>query len=523
MSQVSAAVSARRRTAFRPVAAARRVPPAIWIFIAALVLRLGVVLVSRGGAFGAFAYDPSVYYASADALIHGRMPYADFVLLHPPALTLALVPFAALGRLTTDHTGFVAANTAFAVLGALCAAMLVRVGRQGGLPVRAAMLGGAFYAVWYGSIGAEISTRLEPLGNAAFLLGLVLLTRTGGVPGRRDLLFAGAAFGVAASVKIWWVVPVALVIGWQVLRRPGRRAGALVACGAVAAVTVVCGPFLLASPGPMWRMVIADQLGRHASTGPRLARILDMVSLSKAAAHGPQLVAAAVVVVIVAAVVLIGAAAWRVRPCRLFVAIAGAQFVVLLAAPIYFSYYSDFLAPAASLVIAAAAAGAAGPLARAAQAAAVTSVAVTAAATGGAILGPARIIVSPFPGGALARGVRGGHCVMADSPMALIAMDALSRDLANGCRNWVDVSGRTYDVDAPVGRFRSRPHNRRWQVDVERYLLSGDAVILIRPTTGLSGPTRRAVTSLRPLVTSHGITVYRVRASVGPGRVRAAH
>ena len=47
-----------------------------------------------------YGYDAGVYYSAADALIHGRTPYRDFLLLHPPGLMLTLTPFAAIGRLS---------------------------------------------------------------------------------------------------------------------------------------------------------------------------------------------------------------------------------------------------------------------------------------------------------------------------------------------------------------------------------------------------------------------------------------
>src|SRR4051794_25123499 len=87
------------------------------VFVTALAARLAVVLVSPGRPCGTFGYDSSVYFTASTALIHGRLPYRDFVFLHPPGVVLALTPFAWLGRLTTDHTGFVAAVLAFALLG----------------------------------------------------------------------------------------------------------------------------------------------------------------------------------------------------------------------------------------------------------------------------------------------------------------------------------------------------------------------------------------------------------------------
>ena len=96
----------------------------------ALLVRAGLVLRSPGGPTGLFGYDPGVYYAAGDALIHGPVPYRDFLLLHPPAVMLATAPFAALGSWTRDDIGFVTANSVFMCIGALNAAFVVVAGRR---------------------------------------------------------------------------------------------------------------------------------------------------------------------------------------------------------------------------------------------------------------------------------------------------------------------------------------------------------------------------------------------------------
>ena len=144
---------------------------AVGVFLLALAARLFLVLHS-GGFLGDYGYDGPVYYTASESLLHGRVPYRDFVLIHPPGIMLALAPFAQLGRLTTDHTGFVTANVIFLILGAVNAALVVAVARRMGLSIRAAAAGGAFYALWSGSTGAEYLVRLEPLGNFLLLLGL---------------------------------------------------------------------------------------------------------------------------------------------------------------------------------------------------------------------------------------------------------------------------------------------------------------------------------------------------------------
>lgn len=75
-------------------------------------------------------YDDGGHYGAADALLSGRLPYRDFLLRHPPGIALALSPFAAIGRLTSDPTGMALARLACMAVGALNAA----VRRAGGVP-----------------------------------------------------------------------------------------------------------------------------------------------------------------------------------------------------------------------------------------------------------------------------------------------------------------------------------------------------------------------------------------------------
>ena len=63
------------------------------MFGVGVVARLGEVL-HGAGLTSDLGYDPGVYFAAADGLVHGRVPYRDFVLLHPPGIMLAVAPFA---------------------------------------------------------------------------------------------------------------------------------------------------------------------------------------------------------------------------------------------------------------------------------------------------------------------------------------------------------------------------------------------------------------------------------------------
>jgi alpha-1,2-mannosyltransferase len=493
------------------------------VFVVALAMRVGMVAFSRGGPWGSFGYDGSVYYSAADALSFGRLPYRDFVLLHPPAVMLALTPFAAFGRVFGDHVGYVVANTAFEVLGAVNAALVVVIARRLQLARPAAVLGGMFYAVWSGIVGAEYGIRLEPLGSFAFLCALLALSagvirahRTGA---RRNDLLAGAALAVALSTKIWWIVPALVVVAWQGMTRPPRRVGMLCA-GLVASAVAINGVFFVAAPGLMWHRVVLDQLDRPRSTITTMQRLEQLSSLYFAlqgAGRGMAFVVLAFVAMLVAVACV---AAWRVTQARVLVVVLIAQLIVLLVGPSYFTFYAAYAGAAEALVLAAAThQGLGGRGRRAFRSAAAVIVVAAGLITASKVI-YAGYGVARFPGATrLATAVRPSRCLMADSPMALIELDALSRDLAHGCANWVDVTGRTYNVDRPTdGKRVSRARNARWQVDLRRYLLSGNAVILVRTRsgTGPSAATLRIIAGHHVIATAGGYTVYRTSDAVLP-------
>ncbi len=495
------------------------------MFTIALAARLSVIF-RHGALRGFYGYDAAVYFAAGDALIHGRMPYHGFVLLHPPGLMLVLAPFAALGRWITDSTAFAVADLAFCVLGAVNAVLVVRVGRALGLRLRAAAIGGIFYALWYGSVNTEFLTKLEPLGNAAFLGGLLLTVRSRAVDSARERAVRAAAGGVllgaAVSVKIWWIVPVLGVLIWHLVaaRRCELSRPWLPATGAVAGALVINLPFFLTAPGDMWHLVVLDQIGRADTRTPRAVRFADFSGATRLNGH----VSVAVIVglsllfLVAFTVAMVRAAAVpRARPVLVLFLV---QALVLVLAPSWFFFYVDYAGPTASLVVAAAAA-ADGPPAWARRlgrpawlgrwaptglAAAITAVALALGA--GA--------VAPFPAApALTRATTHVRCLMSDSPMSLIRLDALSRGLENGCPNWIDVTGHTYFGRDLPRHGETRPHNVQWQRDLTTYLRSGDAVVIVRRGgTGINSRTQRALARDGVLARSHGVTVYRV--TTGP-------
>lgn len=503
--------------------------PALAVLVIAFVTRLAMVYAHGGNLHGSPSYDTSVYYAAADALLHGRMPYRDFTLVHPPGSMLAMTPFAAFGRLTSDHIGFMAGSLAWMVLGAVNSVLVLRISRRLGLPTAAGVIGGLSYALWYESARTEYALRLEPLGNAFLLLGMLALARPTRSWNRLVPVLGGAALGVSASVKIWYVVPMLVVLAWQFLDRDRPRDGVLWSvAGAAAGLLVVNGPFFLIARARMWHLIVTDQFGRTYVGTP----VRRLAQLSSSGQIGDSSSTAAVVAVTLAGAVLFavfGLLAWQSRVeqsrvGRLFVVLAAVQIAVMLAAPTYFPYYSDFLAPALSLMLATAAGTliernrSRVPVRRLRAGLAVLPVVIFAASTLAIDTLKPLSSVKPAPTHTLQRVVASARCVQSDSPMALIQLDVLSRDLAHGCKQWVDVIGRLYSPPLkPHGTdANGRPYGRKtyppWQAAIRRYLLSGDAVVVLDPNAaGISRRTVRRVTRGAVLGRSGDYVVHSTR------------
>ncbi|GAA4745518.1 hypothetical protein GCM10025783_16710 [Amnibacterium soli] len=465
-------------------------PVAVAIGALAFAIRLAVML-RGGGLTGMGGYDDGVYYAAGDALVHGRIPYADFLLLHPPGVALAVAPFAAFGSLTADPAGLTAARLAFELIGGLNTALIVVILRRWGWA--AALTGGVLYAVLPPAVWAERSVLLEPLGTLGVLLAVLLLqrARTG-----RGVLLAGLAAGWSADVKIWYVVPIAVLA----LCTPGMRDRLRFALGAALAVAIVWGPSLLAAPQAMVREVVLDQIGRPRQPGlvHRLAGIL-----GAHAAAGLHL--RTVTLALTAAVALAVVLTLLTRGARVFAVLLLADAAVLLLSPSWFRHYGGLTAPPLALC-------AGIGVQRVAQLLPARRVVLPVLAAGVAaalLLAGLHLddrIRSGFavPAAFSAAVDRTPGCITSDDPTVLESTGLLSRDLADArCPVWPDVTGWTYDradVRLPDGRPVPRPRNAIWQRLVLHHLRSGDATIPIRPSTGLSARSRAVLDAGSPLV-----------------------
>lgn len=471
----------------------------------ALAVRLGAVL-RGGGLFGRIGYDGSVYYASAAALAHGLLPYRDFLLLHPPGITLALLPFAALGRLVGDADAYAVARLVWFGLGAVSTLLVFAIVRSRGLWPAVAAAG--FYAVFVPAVVSEHTTSLEAVGSVCLLGSVALLTtgrerRSGSV---LPLLAAGVLLGVATGTKIWDVPVVIALVAWSVRHVGVRRAG-LVLAGAVGGTVVVCLPFFVAAPGPMWRMVVLDQIGRRRAPVGVADRLIDVVGLSGLRGSVSTLVLGALALAFLVVVVVLAARDPLGRLATLLLVVTGA---VLLSTPPWSVAYTGFAAPALALLFGCAAARLPGP--RPARGRLAGVAVVVGLLAYGAASWPGLTFGSHFPGRSLERVfAQTPGCVTTTDPIALIETGALQRNLARRCPLVIDPSGYSYDLRPGADRQVTRVHNGQWQRFVLRYLDSGDTAVVVRfrSSGGLSDRTRAVIASWPVIADVGGYELHR--------------
>ncbi len=488
---------------------------AVGILVAGVAFAMRLIPVLRGqGLHSLLTYDGAVYYGAAAGLAHGLLPYRDFLLLHPPGIVLALLPFAALARLVGDANGFAVASVAWMGIGALNAVLVTRILRPAGLV--AAAVGGLFYAVFPAVIYVEHAPSLEAVAATCILLAMLLASRwRRRVPvATRTVLLVGALLGVSSGIKIWGVVVVAAVGLWCLLTVGVKRA-VLYALGALAGVSAVCLPFFVAAPGPMYRMVVLDQLVRTPSKASSAQRVADIAGVSGwSLPHSTSLLVVAGVLAVV-----ICALALRVRAGRLGVVVLLATGAMLLVTPSWFLHYAGLTAAPAAVVVG----SAAGALVGLARWRALRAVVVVAAAAGlTAYAGPALSTTfgKAFPARELAAVMATSPgCVTTDDPQALIQTNLLARNFARGCPLVVDLGGYSYDLPLGVTDHGHREKNKAWQAYALRYLASGGSTLTIRFHSGFGfTPASAKVVHRWPVIgrTPHYV-VHAPLARLAPG------
>ena len=95
--------------------------PTTLVIIGMTLLALAVRLyyfTRPGYLLGVTEYDDGSYFGSAVRLVHGVLPYRDFVFVQPPGITLLMTPVALLSKVTGTDTGLAIARILTMLAGA---------------------------------------------------------------------------------------------------------------------------------------------------------------------------------------------------------------------------------------------------------------------------------------------------------------------------------------------------------------------------------------------------------------------
>ncbi|MGD0374441.1 MAG: hypothetical protein ABSB01_07655 [Streptosporangiaceae bacterium] len=345
-SRGDAPVSLRHRIAGDPVTA---------VIVAATVLAFGLriyQLLRPGHLLAVGDYDDGADFGSAIWLVHGVLPYRDFVVVQPPGITLLMTPAALLSRLTGSTAWAIGVGR---ILTALVGAASVALG---GLLVRhrgllATILTCGIIAVYPGSVQAAHTVLLEPWLVAFCLAGaLAVFDRDQLADGRR-LVWGGAAFGFAGAIKVWAIIPVAVIC---VLCLPRFTKGARYLAGVAAGFCIPVLPFAVLAPRSFYDSVVVAQLVRTGTRTPLAVRLADLTGLASWHLGRVAVTAAALLIVVLVAGLLVSASALtRSSPAPLeWFAVATAALIVVafIVTDDFYYHYPGFLAPFLAMAVA---------------------------------------------------------------------------------------------------------------------------------------------------------------------------
>jgi alpha-1,2-mannosyltransferase len=386
---------------------------------------------------GVMEYDDGVYYSAAKLLMHGLVPYRDVTIVHPPVLTLVLLPFAALGQLFGDPVGLASARVGMQLVAAANIVLVHRLALH--LPVRAerrqqaALLAAGLYAVMPNAVIAEQTILLEPLVNLACLAGVYLLVRRP-TPSGRAAFVCGVLLVAGIGVKIFAGAYVLAVLAWLVTGRRWRLLPPF-AGGLAAGAAVLLGPFVALAPTSIWHDVVVTQLSRPTNTGVvhGLSRATNMLGLGW--------VPTALGLVVVVVLLVCGVGALRREPSgpvTVWLVLTAVSGAAILWAPTYFLHYGAFLAPPVALMVSQVAASrSAGAWEGRMRvgAAAVTAIAFCIGTGWGLVHIKGRVDL-----GRVHALVPAGSCVYYDAVSLALAADVF-RDPSAVCPSWVDGRG----------------------------------------------------------------------------------
>ena len=327
----------------------------IIVTAAAFALRLHRQYARAGFLFGVTEYDDGPYFGSAVRLVHGSMPYRQFVLVQPPGITLLMSPAALLSYWTGTAWGLAIGRILTLLAGTAGVALAGLLVRHRGL--LAVLVACGITAVYADAVGAAHTVLVEPWLMLFCLAGaLAVFDRDKITTSTKRLAWGGVLFGFAGVVEAWAIVPVIVLAA---LCLPHLKRAAIYAGGVAAGFLVPVLPFVIAAPRGFYHSLITAQIGyrAHAVRVTFLSRLRDLTGFPYAM-DWPKttLLLAALALVVCVIVAQAGAMAITHRPpptLDWFAMASTALIVAMFLWPPQFHYhFAQFLAPFLALSLA---------------------------------------------------------------------------------------------------------------------------------------------------------------------------
>ncbi len=321
--------------------------PVVAVITVATILALALrvyQLVRPGHLLGVGDYDEGADFGTSVLLVHGVLPYRDFVTVQPPGITLLMLPAALLSRLigTAGAIGVGRILTVLASAGGVVFGGLIV--RHRGLFAVIATCG--LIAIFPGSVEAAHTVLLEPWLVLFCLAGVALAFDGDALASNRRLMWSGVAFGFAGAIKLWAVIPAAVLL---VILLAKRHQVVRYLVGVAAGFLVPVLPFAALAPGRFYHDVVQAQVVRPSARIHVLFRIQQMVGLANV--HPSKALVELVAVIVVAGLggaLLAASLATRQWPSVLewfAIAVAALVAVAFLVPDDFYYHYPAFLVP----------------------------------------------------------------------------------------------------------------------------------------------------------------------------------